>query len=213
MKIKICGMKYAANIAALAALQPDYLGFIFYPPSSRYVGDQFSAGLLRQLPPSVGRVGVFVNASVERIARLHQLYGFDLVQLHGEEPVADCEWLHRRGILCMKSFAIGPSVDFARLEAYEEWCSCFLFDTPTPAYGGSGQTFDWSVLQAYAGGTPFFLSGGLGAENMEAALALRHDRCYGLDFNSRLESSPAVKQPLLTNMIIQKIRSYGNVQS
>lgn len=211
MKIKICGMKYAANIAALAALQPDYLGFIFYPPSSRYVGDQLSAGLLRQLPPSIGRVGVFVNESVEQIARLHQLYRFDLVQLHGEESVADCKWLHQHGISCMKSFAITPAFQFAGLRPYEEWCTCFLFDTPTPAYGGSGQTFDWSVLQTYTAGTPFFLSGGLGAENIEAALALRHDRCCGLDFNSRLESSPAIKEVALANLIIQQIRSYGSI--
>ncbi len=210
MKIKICGMKYADNLQAIAALQPDYLGYIFYPPSRRYMGEVLPAGLL---PAAVGRVGVFVDAAPADIVRLHASYRFDLVQLHGHETAADCRWLHEQGIACMKAFAPAPGFRFGHTEAYEPWCRYFLFDSPTPAYGGSGLSFDWSVIGEYRGQTPFFLSGGLGPDNVGAALRLGHDRLAGLDFNSRLESQPGLKVVETTYQIIQTIRQYANIQS
>lgn len=213
MKIKICGMKDAGNIRDIAVLKPDYLGFILYPPSRRYVGDTLAADSLRQLPEGIGRVGVFVNAARADIVRWHACYDFDLVQLHGDEPADDCRWLQQQGIACMKVFAPGQDFRWEITRAYEPYCSYFLFDTPSPARGGSGLPFDWSVLAHYQGDTPFFLSGGIGPDNVEAALQLGHQGCAGLDLNSRLELQPGVKIVATSHQIIQKIRNYANLQS
>lgn len=182
MKIKVCGMCDPRNIASVAALKPDFMGFIFYKKSPRYVG-ALSPETVRGIPASIKRVGVFVNEEITVIEKMVEEYGLDFVQLHGDESVEFCRALKEKcGVIKATSIARAP--------LYEDVADYLLFDTPTPHYGGSGQRFDWSELQNYKGSTPFFLSGGIGVENGREVKALD---VFAVDINSRFETQPGFK--------------------
>ncbi|MGV3504311.1 MAG: phosphoribosylanthranilate isomerase [Adhaeribacter sp.] len=190
---KVCGMRERENILAMLELKPDYLGFIFYPPSSRYVGQELDEALLRLLPAETKKVGVFVNAEEEQIKAEVEKYELQAVQLHGEESPELCRKLRDQGLTVFKAFAIDDDFDFDTLEPFEGSVDFFLFDTKGPKYGGNGRAFNWEVLQRYAGSTPFFLSGGIGPEHAQQIGKLDFPGLRGLDLNSRFETAPALK--------------------
>jgi phosphoribosylanthranilate isomerase len=186
MKIKVCGMKYPDNISAVAALQPDYMGFIFYPQSPRFVAGLKLTGL------AALRTGVFVNEQAERIGELIDQYQLSAIQLHGDESPQFCK-LFKGEVIVIKAFGVDQNFDFEKLSDYKDSADYFLFDTKTSKHGGSGQTFDWNVLSNYKLDIPFFLSGGLSLENLEEVKKIKHLQFYGVDLNSRFEIEPALK--------------------
>ena len=211
MKIKICGMKYPENIAAIAALQPDMIGFIFYPKSKRYVGNNFSYNTLQHLSGNIKKIGVFVNETNESILEKYENYQLDFVQLHGDETPIQCQLLMEKKISVIKAFQVDDVFDFDTLKPYQNVCSYFLFDTKTDEYGGSGKSFDWQMLDRYRLNIPFILSGGIGLQNIDDALQLQHPMLYGLDINSKLETEPGLKSLEACKTIIQKIRKHESI--
>ncbi|MCZ8329697.1 MAG: phosphoribosylanthranilate isomerase [Flavobacterium sp.] len=206
MKIKICGMKFPKNIQEIAALQPDFMGFIFYPKSKRFVGDNFSPKSLEKLPSTIEKVAVFVNEDVNRIIVIQKQFSFDFVQLHGNESVADCKVLKENNINVIKVFSVDNYFNFNEVVAYENVCDYFLFDTKTPKYGGSGQPFDWELLEKYTLSKPFILSGGLSIHTIGKLKFNKYPMLAGLDFNSRLEDSNTKKITEEVSELIEKIR-------
>lgn len=203
--IKVCGMREPENIRAVEALGIDMMGFIFYPRSSRYV-----ASVPDYLPSSLKRVGVFVNASEEDMLRHITEYGLDYVQLHGAERPEVCDSLHAAGVNVIKAFSVACADDLRSCAEYEGHADIFLFDTKCQQYGGSGERFDWTILDAYTGETPFLLSGGIGPSGIEDLVSFHHPKCCGVDLNSRFEISPAYKD---ADMLRQFINEYRRIEN
>lgn len=195
-------MREAANLWAIADLTPDFLGFIFYKKSPRYMGDTLSPELLRSLPPGVQKVGVFVDNPLPELLTTVGRYSLDYVQLHGHESPAYCQEAHQQGLRIIKAFSVDDSFDFDTLAAYVPFCAFLLFDTKGAQRGGNGTTFDWRVLANYHGPTPFLLSGGLGPNNASELLAFKHPLLAGYDFNSQLETAPGVKDVEATRALL-----------
>lgn len=193
MQLKICGMRNPQNITDIAALNPDYLGFIFYEKSKRYVGEDFDEAATYHLPKGIKKIGVFVNASMEYILLKVEKYRLDLVQLHGEETPEFCRDLQMKNIAIIKVFAVGQTFNFAQLEPYKPHCDYFLFDTKGKEKGGNGITFNWDVLKAYDNEKPFFLSGGLNLENIGKVKELGDLNILAIDVNSGFETEPGLK--------------------
>lgn len=191
MKIKVCGLRDAENIKAIAALGPDYMGFICYGPSSRYINDM-PADILTDLPATIYKTAVFVDESKENINRLIAQYGFNAIQLHGSES-PDFADSFRSRVTVFKAFGISADFDFERLSNYANKVDYFLFDTKTDLHGGSGKTFDWSILNKYDLNVPFFLSGGLSLDNLDEVVQIDHPQFYGVDLNSKFETAPGLK--------------------
>ncbi len=206
MKIKVCGMKYASNINSVATLAPDYLGFIFYPKSKRFVGLDFDRSDLSSLNPSIHKVAVFVNAYLNEVTEFSNIYGIKIVQLHGDEKPEFCSDLRLNKFKVIKAFGVNEDFDFSSLEAYQDSVDYFLFDTKTPEYGGSGKSFNWQVLNRYQLSVPFFLSGGLSLENIPEIQAIDHPQLFGVDLNSRFEKEPGVKNTELLAEAFKKLR-------
>ncbi|MGI4736568.1 MAG: phosphoribosylanthranilate isomerase [Janthinobacterium lividum] len=206
MKVKICGMREAANILALADFNPDFLGFIFYNKSPRYVSDTLDTELLRSLPDSVRTVGVFVDELLPELLATATRYSLDYVQLHGHETPAYCQAAHTQQLRIIKAFSIGDAFDFSTLAAYVPYCELFLFDTKGAQPGGNGTAFDWRVLADYHGPTPFLLSGGLGLGNANELRHFQHPHLVGYDFNSHLETAPALKDVGATRQLLAQLR-------
>jgi len=180
-------MKYPENTKAVAALLPDYLGFIFWEKSPRnFVGD------IPELPETIKKVGVFVDASEDEIAAKCSKYKLDFIQLHGSESVAFCKSLKRENIGIIKAFSIGNDFDFGILSDYEPFCDFFLFDAPGRSPGGNGISFDWELLRNYDLETPLFLSGGIAPESAEAIKNVEIP-IFAIDINSKFEIEPGLK--------------------
>ena len=207
MKVKICGMREAANILAVANFSPDLLGFVFYDKSPRYAAETLSADVLRGLPDTIAKVGVFVDAPLPELLATATRYGLDYAQLHGHETPAYCHEARRQGLRIIKAFSVDEHFDFSTLEAYSADCDLFLFDTKGAHRGGNGQTFDWRVLAHYQGPTPFLLSGGLGPANADALLRFQHPRLAGYDFNSLLETAPGLKDVEATGQLLARLHA------
>lgn len=195
MKLKVCGMRDKNNILEVAALGPDYMGFIFYKGSKRFVGDDFEMPVL---PASIVKVGVFVNEEEYKIQNTADRHGLSLVQLHGNESPELCERLSKK-VKVMKAFGVDEDFDFSLTKKYSG-CSFFLFDTASKEYGGTGKKYEHDLLKKYKGDTPFFISGGIGVEE------IKEEQCqvqgaYGWDINSRFELSPGIKDISLLKQI------------
>lgn len=200
-------MKYPQNIAEIANLKPDLMGFIFYQNSARFIGNQLSKATFQSIPKSTKKVAVFVNESIEKIQEIYETYLFDFIQLHGNETSEFCRKLKTKDINIIKAFAVDEDFDFTKLADFEAYCELFLFDTKGIYFGGNGQSFDWNLLQKYHLNTPFFLSGGIGLENIQAALNYKHPLLFGVDLNSRLELKPTLKSVEITEQIFKTIRT------
>ena len=205
MKLKICGMKYPDNILEVGSLLPDYMGFIFWEKSARYFD-----GALPNLPQSIKKTGVFVNASQEDIVSKVNQYDLQAVQLHGHESVVFCQELQdtlTKSIEIIKVFSVDSSFDFEELKPFESVCDYFLFDTKGKLPGGNGTTFDWKVLEKYPSQKPFFLSGGIGLDEIDLVKQiLKTDLpIYAIDVNSKFEIEPGLKNTKLLASFKQKI--------
>ena len=203
MIIKVCGMREPENIRAVEALGIDLMGFIFWPPSSRYVGEKPS-----YLPRNCRRVGVFVDAALPDILAAVADFRLDGVQLHGHETPEAIAALKARipGVRIVKSLAVAGPEDLEQAEAYADVCDAFLFDTKGKLPGGNGRQFDWSVLQRYQGRLPFLLSGGIGPDDAPRIRAFDVPGCLGIDLNSRFETAPGVKDVDALRTFIETIR-------
>ena len=205
IKIKICGMKFSENINEIASLQPDYLGFIFYEKSPRNFENN-----IPNLPESIQKVGVFVNATLENIQEKVNEYQLDFVQLHGNESSEFCHLLQQNKFKVIKAFSVDNLFNFIALNKYNNYCEYFLFDTKGTNYGGNGYTFDWSVLEKYHLDKPYFLSGGIGTENsdeVKSFLTKEYSKnCIAIDCNSKLELSPGLKSTEKTKQLINAFK-------
>lgn len=204
-------MREADNIREVEALRPDWMGFIFWPKSSRYVSERPA-----YLPTRCRRVGVFVDEEIETVRRIAHDYALDIIQLHGQESPDYARQLKDR--LVVKAFNIATADDLKRTACYEGIADYFLFDTKGPSVGGNGVKFDWSVLDNYQGDTSFLLSGGIGPDDASALHALFASpsgqmgagsgpvasKCLGIDLNSRFETAPGLKD-------IEKLKTFIQV--
>ena len=207
MLIKICGMKFPKNIREVGVLQPDFMGFIFYPKSKRFVGENFSVKSIENLPKSVKKVAVFVNENPIKIIKIVNQYKFDYVQLHGNESVETCAVIKQKGIQIIKVFSVDNYFNFEETIPFNSVCDYFLFDTKTDAFGGSGRTFDWNILEKYSLSKPFFLSGGLSITSFSKIKKSTYPMLTGLDFNSKLEDKNYKKIIEEVHELIDKIRT------
>ncbi|CAN5385795.1 phosphoribosylanthranilate isomerase [soil metagenome] len=206
--IKVCGMRDKENIESLSSLKPDYLGLIFYPGSKRYVGENYDAENILNLPSQIKKVGVFVNSSQEEILKKAGKYQLDFLQLHGDESAEFCKKLNQLGFKIIKAFSLSEEFDFEILKQYEPFVSYFLFDTKGENYGGNGVAFNWEILKKYQEKTPFFLSGGIDLHHVEEIKNLNLKRLHAIDLNSRFEIQPAFKDIEKLNLF--KKRLFGN---
>lgn len=188
LRLKICGIR--DNITEVAQLRPDYAGFIFYPKSPRYVGEQF---VMPATDSNIKKVAVFVNEPLESVFKITRQFNMQFVQLHGGESVSYCHELKNQGIDIIKAFAIDEGFDFEQLKSYESVVDYYLFDTKTSAFGGSGRTFDWNVLKKYSMEKDYFLSGGISMDNLEELSKIDMSKVHALDVNSRFEVKPGLK--------------------
>ena len=202
MKLKVCGMKYVDNLMMVAAVQPDYLGFIFYDQSKRNF-----EGVIPKLPKGIKKTGVFVNEYLEIVVSLVEEYQLEAIQLHGDESVDYIKELkgHLPRVEVIKVFGIKDFFDFSILESYIEEVDYFLFDTKGKERGGNGVKFDWSVLKEYPFDKPFFLSGGIDLDDIAKVneIGESHLPVYAVDINSRFETKPGVKN-------IKEVKSFKN---
>jgi phosphoribosylanthranilate isomerase len=200
MKLKICGMKFPENILKVGALLPDFMGFIFWEKSSRYFD-----GEIPRLPKYIKKVGVFVDESIENIQSKIEKYNLDCIQLHGTESVEFCQKLKEIPIEIIKVFSIKDNFDFEILREFESVCDYFLFDTKGELPGGNGATFDWNLLKKYPSNKPFFLSGGIGIEEIKL-LKIMNLPVYGIDVNSKFETEPGLKNIELLKSFQYKLK-------
>lgn len=187
-------MKEIENINQLAHLNIDFMGFIFYGKSPRYVQNLKAEDILN-LPKRINKVGVFVNEDLHQIVNKTVNLKLDYIQLHGNESIeyikALKEILPNQKII--KAFSISDIKDLMQTKTYTPYCDLFLFDTKTPTYGGSGEKFDWKILQQYTEEIPFFLSGGISEDDANTIRKLNHNKLYGVDLNSQFELEPGIK--------------------
>ena len=199
--IKVCGMTDGENIRQTEQLGVDFIGFIFYPRSPRFLFE-----MPTYLPVRSQRIGVFVNESKDNILMYADRFGLDYIQLHGNESPEFCHNLQAAGMKLIKAFSIATPRDLSSVPAYEGLCQYYLFDTKTPQYGGSGNQFDWTLLNRYTGNTPFLLSGGINQYSAAAVRNFHHPRLAGVDINSRFESSPGLKDIGRIQTFISELR-------
>ena len=190
MRLKVCGMRELENISALSELDPNYIGFIFWSESSRFVN--------KKTPPldkKIIKTGVFVDATFDYILTKIKDHQLDAVQLHGHESFSYCKVIKDYGLKVIKSFSIKNTFDFNTLEDYENSCDYYLFDTKGKLPGGNGFTFDWKILNEYPSQKPFFLSGGIGVDNLNEIKKLVKTKLpiHAIDVNSKFETAPGNK--------------------
>jgi len=210
LKIKVCGMRDPGNISGVVTASPDYMGFIFYPKSKRFVGFEPSPEVLDIIPGTTKKVGVFVDETPAKVLKIVQNWNLDVVQLHGHETPEYCQKIRDSAITVFKAFSVDEQFDFSSLNAYSGVCDFFLFDTKGQLPGGTGQKFNWQLLTNYKGDVPFFLSGGIGPEDLEAIRHFDHPRWRGIDINSGFEISPALKDIEKVKSFISGIRKFNN---
>ena len=211
-------MRDADNIRDISALGVDMIGLIFYPPSPRYV-QQFSsgAGIIPDYAPDMGktplRVGVFVDDMPQNIVTRVYNYRLDYIQLHGNEPRETLENLRatidpdiKPKIKIIKAISVSSAEDIKKYKEYVGAADLFLFDTKCKTVGGSGELFDWQVLQAYDGDVPFLLSGGIGSDDAERIQNFHHPKCIGIDLNSKFEIEPALKDVEKLKQFLVKVK-------
>lgn len=207
MKIKVCGMRDAENIRAVETLGIDYMGFIFWPRSARYVGE-----VPAYLPEQCKRVGVFVDASPEDILASTESFRLDCIQFHGNESPGTIAAVRKMvssvnpSISIIKSLPIAEAEDLRQAEPYEDVCDAFLFDTKGKLPGGNGRQFDWSVLQEYGGSLPFLLSGGISPEDADRIKVFQAPGFIGIDLNSRFEINPGLKDVSALKTLIEQLK-------
>ncbi len=195
IKLKICGMRESSNIAEVSALNPDFIGFIFYKKSPRYAGE-IDLCSLKSIPENIQKTGVFVNESIELINEIARKFGLSTIQLHGNESPLFCKEIMNCGYKIIKAIAVKESADVLSALKYDGCCDYILFDTKTELKGGSGRKFERRLIEFYSGSTPFFISGGICTEEIEELLRIDNPLFYGIDINSKFETAPGLKDPV-----------------
>lgn len=190
LQMKVCGMRDRNNILEVLRLEPAYMGFIFYPRSPRYVGNEFK--IPEDFPKTTRRVGVFVNERNKLILEKVHACRLDFVQLHGNETAAQCRELKGLGVGIIKAFSVDDDMDFQSIKEYEDTVDYFLFDSKGKFYGGNAKTFDWTVLRRYDQAIPFFLSGGITPGHIQEIKNLDFN-LIAIDVNSGVEIEPGFK--------------------
>jgi phosphoribosylanthranilate isomerase len=209
MRIKVCGMTGLDQVRALDAMGVEFAGLIFYPKSPRCVKRfHLSAIDLKREKLHINRIGVFVNAAADEVLRAVDEWRLHMVQLHGDESPKFCEHISNH-ITTIKAFRIGPDENIEwKIHLYREVTDMFLFDTVGVSYGGTGQQFDWSLLEKAAIRKPFFLSGGIGPDDAQRlkTFAGHQKDFFAVDVNSRFEKSPGVKDMKLLQNFVQQVK-------
>lgn len=208
MKLKVCGNRSLSQLKELNDLGIDYAGLIFYEQSPRYVLKELKGNDVKEMELSVEKVGVFVNATEEEIMKQVEDFGLDMVQLHGDETATFCNRISDH-IKVIKAFRIADydtNVDWL-IKEYDEVCDYYLFDKGSVGlYGGTGEKFDWNLLEKAVIGKPFFLSGGISMEDAEALKKIKHSFFYGVDINSRFEIKHGIKDLELIKQFVKKLK-------
>lgn len=214
LKIKVCGITHLQQAIALDAMGVDYIGFIFYAPSKRYVLNALTIEDLYNFKPThAQKVGVFVNESIENIVQITKAAGLSLVQLHGDEDKDFCEQLklslkaaQQENVQLIKVFRIGAAMP--TIVPFEAIADYYLFDTDSKMYGGTGAHFNWELIKGNAIGKPYFLSGGIGPNDIGGIEVLKKTKAgadlWALDINSQFEMEPGIKN-------VEKIKSFIDV--
>lgn len=200
-------MRENQNILDLAALKPDFMGFIFYNKSPRNVLIFKNLKEILNLPKTIKKTGVFVDETFENILEYVSEFNLDFVQLHGSESPDFCQKIKSKGIGVIKAFGIDKTFSFKQTVKYEKSVDFFLFDTKGKEHGGNGFKFDWSILKNYNQKIPFLLAGGIAIENIEDLIELKELNIAGLDVNSKFEIIPGLKDISNLKLLFQKIRS------
>lgn len=207
-KLKICGMKDPENIQEIAALSPDFLGFIFWEPSRRFCDLE----TLPDLPENIQKVGVFVNPGLMEVFLTAKNKQLDYIQLHGKEKPEFCKKLKKLGLKLIKAFSIDETFDFKTMKKYSDVVDYFLLDTKGKNPGGNGITFNWKLLEQYSYDKPYFLSGGIGLEQtaqlQEFLKTKAAQHCFAIDINSRFETAPGIKNVEQLNQFQQQINTF-----
>lgn len=202
--VKICGNTTTNNLLEVGKLQPDYIGFIFYSNSKRYVANP--KDVKQPTHCKAKRVGVFVNADMKDILKKINEFDLDYVQLHGNETPDFCAKINAiRPVF--KAFQVNNKFNFNILKGYISSCYYFLFDTFSNQYGGSGKKFDWRIISSYNFHKPFILSGGITEDDVKTIKRLDHPQMIGIDLNSRFEISPGIKDITKLSTFLTKLKS------
>jgi phosphoribosylanthranilate isomerase len=206
LMIKVCGLTNHENIEDIASLHPDYMGFILFPGSPRYVSLETTGKLVKNIPPSIQKVGVLVNEPIENATRIAQRGFFDLLQLHGNENIDYCRKLSEY-IGLIKVFSVSDILP-SGMSDYQEFCKLFLFDTTGEKFGGNGKSFDHTILLNYSLDINFILGGGISPNDSAYLKSIKSDKLVAIDLNSRFEVEPGIKDINLIKRFIEKIRNY-----
>jgi len=209
IKLKVCGMRYSMNVKEVAESGPDILGFIFYPPSPRYLPPEIAGEITGKVPAGIEKAGVFVNEDLDEVIRLSNELKLDYVQLHGAETPEMCAVIREQGFNVIKVFGIDERFDFNVLNPYKEHVNYFLFDTKSPKHGGTGLSFEWKILDKYDGELPFFLSGGIDLEHLGRIEELTTRNLFALDVNSRFELSPGMKDLYKVRKLVDRLQVFS----
>lgn len=204
LKIKVCGLTNPENIIALNNTKADCFGFILTDKSPRFIKPADLNTIVLKVKPGINKIGVFVNESTDNIRQIVTEAGIDYVQLHGEESPDFCKEI-RKYSKVIKVFSVDHNLDINRLKPYQPYCDLFLFDSKSDLRGGSGKKFDWQVLQKYALGTPFMLSGGICPDDAKNITAMKNPDLWGIDINSCFEVSPGIKDVEKVNDFINRL--------
>ncbi|MCL1981330.1 MAG: phosphoribosylanthranilate isomerase [Proteobacteria bacterium] len=211
VRIKICGMTRLEDAQCAVKAGVDGLGFIFSPQSPRAIAPLAAKSIIAQLPPLVDAVGVFVDEEPGRVAEIFQECGINLIQLHGKESPAYCRELASLAAGCklLKAVRVSNRTTAAEVAEYDEIVHGFLLDTyQKDVVGGTGQTFDWTLINRLKLTRPFLLAGGLDADNIGQALAQTNP--YGVDANSGLEDAPGHKNHHCIRRFVAAVRAFEN---
>ncbi len=205
MQFKVCGISNMEQALALEAMGVNYIGFIFYPASKRYVLANLSLNDLAYFKPvNAKKVGVFVNEPLEQLLSIAEAAGLDMVQLHGDEDAAYCALVQKQ-VTVVKVFRIGGALPV--FEDFEKVADYFLFDTDSKMYGGTGQHFNWELIKGTNIKKPYFLSGGIGPNDIQGVQIMEQTKAgktlVALDLNSQFELEPGIKN-------LEKIKTFIN---
>lgn len=204
LKLKVCGLTQLAQIQELISLNTDFLGFIFYEKSPRFVLNNLNLEEISEINHQ-GKVGVFVNETVEKITEISEKSNLNFIQLHGDEDenfIKDLRKNVKKEVKLIKVFRVGEAFNF-QFSIFNSLVDYFLFDTDSKAFGGTGKTFDWQILNEIEIPIPYFLSGGISLENLEN-LKILNQKPLVLDINSKFETEPGIKN-------LEKIKTFKSL--
>jgi phosphoribosylanthranilate isomerase len=207
IRVKVCGMNNPDNVKEIAELKPDIMGFVFFPGSPRYVGNEPDMILFNSVPPGIKKTGVFCNEDNHKILDLSMHTGLDMIQLHGDESSIECLQLKSSGLSVVKAFNIDKDFDFESLNQYMPGCDYFLFDTKSEKPGGSGKKFPWEKLKEYYLDKPFFLSGGISHYDVSEIKSISNRGLFAVDINSNFETSPGIKDAVRVKTFINALKN------